>query len=57
MVLSDMLYNVNDYLIIKNSYGTYNVNVEPDMIYVKDWKTGGLLPFLESDIVKRMVGV
>lgn len=57
MVLSDMLYNVNDYLIIKNSYGTYNVNVEPDMIYVKDWKTGGLLPFPESDIVKRIEGV
>lgn len=57
MVLSDMLYNVNDYLITKNSYGTYNVNVEPNMIYVKDWKTGALLPFSESDIVKRIEGV
>ena len=57
MVLSDMLYNVNDYLITKNSYGTYNVNVEQDMIYVKDWKTGALLPFPESDIVKRIEGV
>lgn len=57
MVLSDMLYNVNDYLITKNSYGTYNVNVEPSMIYVKDWKTGALLPFPESDIVKRIEGV
>lgn len=57
MVLSDMLYNVNDYLITKNSYGTYNVNVEPNMIYVKDWKTGALLPFPESDIVKRIEGV
>ena len=57
MVLSDMLYNVNDYLITKNSYGTYNVNVEPDMVYVKDWKTGGLLPFSESDIVNRIKGV
>lgn len=57
MVLSDMLYNVNDYLITKNSYGTYNVNVEPNMIYVKDWKTGALLPFLESDIIKRIEGV
>lgn len=57
MVMSDMLYNVNDYLIAKNSYGTYNVNVEPNMIYVKDWKTGALLPFPESDIVKRIEGV
>lgn len=57
MVLSDMLYNVNDYLITKNSYGTYNVNVEPNMIYVKDWKTSALLPFPESDIVKRIEGV
>lgn len=57
MVLSDMLYNVNDYLITKNSYGTYNVNVEQDMIYVKDWKTGALLPFPESDIVKRIEGI
>lgn len=57
VVLSDMLYNVNDYLITKNSYGTYNVNVEPNMIYVKDWKTGALLPFPESDIVKRIEGV
>ena len=57
MVLSDMLYNVNDYLITKNSYGTYNVNVEPSMIYVKDWNTGALLPFPESDIVKRIEGV
>ena len=57
MFFSDMLYNVNDYLITKNSYGTYNVNVEPNMIYVKDWKTGALLPFPESDIVKRIEGV
>lgn len=32
IAMSDMLYNVNDYLITKNSYGTYNVNVEPSMI-------------------------
>ena len=57
IAMSDMLYNVNDYLITKNSYGTYNVNVEPDMVYVKDWKTGGLLPFSESDIVNRIKGV
>ena len=57
IAMSDMLYNVNDYLITKNSYGTYNVNVEPDMIYVNDWKTGGLLPFSESDIVNRIKGV
>ena len=57
MVLSDMLYNVNDYLITKNSYGTYNVNVEPNMIYVKDWKTGGLLPCSESDSVERIEGL
>lgn len=57
MSLSDMLYNVNDYLITKNSYGTYNVNVEQDMIYVKDWKTDTLLPLTESDIVKRIEGV
>lgn len=57
IAMSDMLYNVNDYLITKNSYGTYNVNVEPSMIYVKDWKTGALLPFPESDIVKRIEGV
>lgn len=54
MVLSDMLYNVNDYLIAKNSYGTYNVNIEADAVYVKDWKTNRLIPLLESDIMNRV---
>lgn len=54
MVMSDMLYNVNDYLITKNSYGTYNVNIEADAVYVKDWKTNRLIPLFESDIMNRV---
>lgn len=54
MGMSDMLYNVNDYLIAKNPYGTYNVNIEESLVYVKDWKTGGLVPLQESDIVSRV---
>lgn len=54
MSMSDMLYNVNDYLIAKNSYGTYNVNIEESLVYVKDWKTGGLVPLQESDIVTQV---
>ena len=56
MGMSDMLYNVNDYLITKNRYGIYNVNVEDSLVYVKDWKTGGLVPLQESDIAHRVVG-
>lgn len=52
--LSDMLYNVNDYLISKNSFGTYNVNIESDMIYVKNWSTDELVPLLESEILRRV---
>lgn len=52
--MSDMLYNVNDYLIMKNSYGTYNVNVEENLIFVKDWKSGNLVPLQTSDIVYRV---
>lgn len=54
IAMSDMLYNVNDYLITKNSYGTYNVNIEADAVYVKDWKTNRLIPLLESDIMNRV---
>lgn len=57
MGMSDLLYNVHDYLIEKNLYGTYNVNIEQDMIFVKDWKTNTLLPFMDSDIVKRVESV
>lgn len=52
--MSEMLYNVDDYLITKNSYGTYNVNVESDAIYVKDWKTGMLIPLFDSEIMNRV---
>lgn len=54
MKMTDMLYNVNDYLITKNSYGTYNVNLEADAIYIKDWNTGALLPLQESEIAQRV---
>ena len=57
MGMSDLLYNVHDYLIEKNLYGTYNVNIEQDMIFVKDWKTDTLLPFMDSYIVKRVESV
>ena len=48
--MSSMLYNVNDYLISKKSFGTYNVNVESDAVFVKDWKTDKLVPLSETDI-------
>lgn len=50
--LSDMLYNVNDYLITKNSYGIYNVNVNMDIVYVSDRENNALVPLKESDIMK-----
>lgn len=56
MGMADMLYNVNDYLITRNPYGIYNVNVEDSLVYVEDWKTGGLVPLQESDIAHRVVG-
>ena len=52
--MSDMLYNVNDYLISKNSFGTYNVNIESDSVYVRNWNTDELVPLLESDILIRV---
>ena len=52
--MADMLYNVNDYLISKNQYGTYNINVEQDAIFVKDWNSGALIPLRESDIWSRV---
>ena len=52
--MSDMLYNVNDYLISKNSFGTYNVNVELGEIFVKDWKTGRQIPLSETDVWSRV---
>lgn len=57
MSMQGMLYNLNDYLIAKNSYGTYNVNVKPEMIYISDWKTGTLLLLAESDIMQKVVRV
>ena len=54
MEMSDMLYNVNDYLISKNSFGTYNVNIESDSVYVRNWSTDELVPLLESDIGRRV---
>lgn len=52
--MTDMLYNVNDYLISKNSFGTYNVNIESDFVYVRNWNTGELVPLPESDILNRV---
>lgn len=55
MSISEMLYNVNDYLITKNSYGIFNVNIEPSAIYVKDWNSKVLKPLQESDIWNKVV--
>ena len=55
--MSDMLYNVNDYLISKNSFGIYNVNIEPEAIYVRNWNSGKLVPLHESEILRRVYAV
>lgn len=56
MKMTDMLYNVNDYLITKNVYGIYNVNIDPASVYIKDRITGALMPLHESEIAKRVAG-
>lgn len=56
MEQAHMLYNVNDYLITKNSYGIYNVNIDPASVYIKDRITGALMPLHESEIAKRVAG-
>ena len=56
MKMTDMLYNVNDYLITKNSYSIYNVNIDPASVYIKDRITGALMPLHESEIAKRVAG-
>lgn len=52
--LSELLYNVNDYLIAKNSYNVYNVNVESDMVFVVDGVSNGLQPFAKASIYKDL---
>lgn len=55
MNISEMLYNVNDYLITKNSYGIFNVNIEPTTIYIKEWNSKVLKPLQKSDIWNKVV--
>lgn len=57
MSMSEMLYNVNDYLITRNSYGIYNINVSMDIIYVQDHKISTLIPLKDSSIIDRIRGV
>lgn len=52
--LSELLYNVNDYLIAKNLYNVYNVNVESDMVFVVDGLSNDLQPFAKASIYKDL---
>lgn len=55
--LGDVLCNVNDYIVQRNAYGNYSVNLSADLCYSCEKKGGELVPLSSSDIGQRVASL
>lgn len=52
--LSDSLYNSDDYMILKDSYGNFKIGIDANIVFVQE-KDKGHTPLVESEIYKMVI--
>ncbi len=53
-LVSDHLHHADDYIVSKNSFGHFNINLEPDLLFIIDPRTEAKVPLFESELYKRI---
>lgn len=51
--LDGLLYNAEDYMIIKDEYGNLNVNLEDDLIYLYESESKSMIQIIDSELFKK----
>lgn len=52
--LSGCLYNPNDYMIMKDSYGNFKVGIDANIVLVKEIDKG-YVPLIESELYRKVI--
>ena len=53
--IDDILHHADDYTVIKNSFGHFCINLEEDLLFIIDSKTGEKTPLFHSEFYKKLM--